>query len=243
MGTAVVSGASSGIGEATARALAADGWRVVCAARRLERVQALAAELGHGAVGRPLDVTDQASVDALAAEFDSCDLLVNNAGGAKGLRRIAQAQDSEWEWMFATNVMGTMRLTRAFLPKLVAAPAGLVVNIVSIAGRFAYPGGAGYNAAKFGQRALTEALHRELAGTPVRVTEIDPGLVETEFSLVRFGGDAAAAAAVYQGIDPLRAADVAEAVRWVAAQPARANVDLLVITSKDQIGPDRVKPA
>jgi NADP-dependent 3-hydroxy acid dehydrogenase YdfG len=137
--------------------------------------------------------------------------------------------------------MGTLRMTRALLPKLVASPAATVVNIVSIAGRYPYAGGGGYNAAKFGQRALTDVLHRELAGTPVRVTEIDPGLVETEFSLVRFGGDAAAAAAVYAGLNALRAADVAEAVRWVAAAPPHANIDLLVITSKDQIGPDKVR--
>ncbi|MDR2381892.1 MAG: SDR family NAD(P)-dependent oxidoreductase [Bifidobacteriaceae bacterium] len=243
MPTAVVTGASSGIGQATARALAGDGWRVICAARRLERVKALAAELGGGAVGCYLDVTDQVSIDALAAQIDVCDLLVNNAGGAKGLDTIAQAKDSDWEWMFASNVMGTARMIRALMPKLLAAPAATVVNIVSVAGRYPYAGGGGYNAAKFGQRALTGVLHRELAGTPVRVSEIDPGLVETEFSLVRFGGDAAAAAAVYQDVEPLRAADVAEAVRWVASQPPHANVDLLIITSKDQIGPDKVKRA
>jgi NADP-dependent 3-hydroxy acid dehydrogenase YdfG len=240
MQTAVVTGASSGIGEATARALAAGGWRVVCAARRVERVEALAAELGNGAWGRYLDVTDQASVDALVLELDACDLLVNNAGGAKGLASIAEAKDADWEWMFAANVMGTVRMTRALLPKLLASPAATVVNIVSVAGRYAYAGGGGYNAAKFAERALTDVLHRELAGTPVRVTEIDPGLVETEFSLVRFGGDQAAAAAVYEGVEPLTAADVAEVVRWVAARPARANVDLVVITSKDQIGADKV---
>jgi NADP-dependent 3-hydroxy acid dehydrogenase YdfG len=237
----VVTGASSGIGEATARALAADGWTVVCAARRLDRVTALAAELGPRAVGRHLDVTDQASVDALAGGIDHCDLLVNNAGGAKGMTRLAEADPAEWRWMFETNVLGTVRVTKALLPKLLEAPAGLVVNVVSIAGHHPYAGGAGYNAAKFGQRALTEVLRRELAGTPVRVTEIDPGMVETEFSLVRFGGDEAAAAAVYDGVEPLVPEDVAEAIRWVAARPARVNVDSLMITSRDQIGPVKIR--
>ncbi|MDR2254265.1 MAG: SDR family NAD(P)-dependent oxidoreductase [Bifidobacteriaceae bacterium] len=243
MRTAVVTGASSGIGEATARALAADGWRVVCAARRVERVRALARELGPDGVSRHLDVTDQASVDALAASLDRCDLLVNNAGGAKGLTPIAEADDSEWRWMFETNVLGAVRMTRALLPKLIAAPAATVVNVVSIAGRYAYAGGGGYNAAKFGERALTEVLHRELAGTSVRVTEIDPGLVATEFSLVRFAGDEDAAAAVYEGIQPLTAADVAEAIRWVAARPAHVNIDALTITTRDQVGPAKVPRA
>jgi NADP-dependent 3-hydroxy acid dehydrogenase YdfG len=220
--------------------LAADGWQVVCGARRTARVEALARELGPPARGLFLDVTDQAAVDVFAELVECCDLLVNCAGGAKGLTRIEQADPAEWEWMFATNVLGTVRLTKAFLPKLTQSPAGLVINMVSIAGHYPYAGGAGYNAAKFGQRALSAVLHRELAGTPVRVTEIDPGLVETEFSLVRFNGDASRAAAVYQGIEPLRAQDVAEAVRWVAAQPAHVNIDSLTITTRDQIGPDRV---
>jgi NADP-dependent 3-hydroxy acid dehydrogenase YdfG len=243
MRTAVVTGASSGIGAATARALAQDGWRVVCAARRTARVEALADELGPDALGLFLDVTDERSVDALAAQVDACDLLVNNAGGAKGTARLADADAAEWRWMFETNVLGTALVTKAFLPKLLAAPAGIVVNVVSIAGRHAYPGGGGYNAAKFGERALTEVLHHELAGTSVRVTEIDPGLVETEFSLVRFNGDAARAAAVYEDVEPLKAADVAEAVRWVASLPAHVNVDLLVVTTRDQLGPAKVKRA
>ncbi|MDR2114058.1 MAG: SDR family NAD(P)-dependent oxidoreductase [Bifidobacteriaceae bacterium] len=241
MKTAVVTGASSGIGEASARALAADGWRVVCGARRVERVQALAEELGQGSTGVYLDVTDQASVDALAAQVERCDLLVNNAGGAKGLTKIAVADDAEWQWMFETNVMGTLRMTRALLPKLLTSPAGTVIVVVSIAGHYPYPGGAGYNAAKFGQRAFTSVLRQELAGTPVRVTEIDPGLVETEFSVVRFGGDQAAADAVYEGIEPLVAADIAEAVRWVADRPARVNIDSLAILARDQIGPVKIR--
>jgi NADP-dependent 3-hydroxy acid dehydrogenase YdfG len=220
--------------------LAADGWRVICGARRAGRVERLAAELGNGSRGLHLDVTDQASVDSLAAAARSCDLLVNNAGGAKGTTRIADADPAEWEWMFATNVLGTIRVTKALLPGLLEAKAGLVINVVSIAGYYPYVGGGGYNAAKFGERALTSVLRQELAGTPVRVTELNPGLVETEFSLVRLGGDEAAAAGVYEGVEPLAAADVAEAVRWVAALPAHVNVDSLTIAARDQIGPIKV---
>jgi NADP-dependent 3-hydroxy acid dehydrogenase YdfG len=201
----------------------------------------LAEELGNGSVGARLDVTDQASVDELAAAVDRCDLLVNNAGGAKGVTKIADADPAEWEWMFATNVLGTVRMTKALLPRLLAAPAGLVIDVVSIAGHYPYVGGGGYNAAKFGERALTSVLRQELADTPVRVTELDPGLVETEFSLVRLGGDAAAAAAVYEGLEPLTAADVAEAVRWIASQPAHVNIDTLTIAARDQIGPVKVR--
>jgi NADP-dependent 3-hydroxy acid dehydrogenase YdfG len=233
-----VTGASSGIGAATARALAADGWRVFCGARRVEKVVALANQIGG--IGLYLDVTDQAAVDAFVAQVDGCDVLVNNAGGAKGKTPIADADDAEWRWMFETNVLGTVRVTRALLPKLLAAPSACVIDIVSIASHYPYPGGAGYNAAKFGQRAATEVLRQELAGTPVRVTQIDPGLVETEFSLVRFGGDAAAAAEVYRGVEPLTADDVAEAVRWVAARPAHVNIDSLAILARDQIGPNKV---
>jgi len=189
-----------------------------------------------------LDVTDQASVDALAAGLDRVDLLVNNAGGAKGMGPIAQAQEADWDWMYQTNVLGTMRITRALLPKLVASGAGGVINIVSIASYLTYEGGAGYNAAKFGQSAVTQVLRQELAGQPVTVCQIDPGLVHTEFSLVRFGGDQARADAVYQGITPLSAADVAEAVRWVAAQPPHVNIDRLAILARDQVGLKKVVP-
>jgi NADP-dependent 3-hydroxy acid dehydrogenase YdfG len=242
MRTAVVTGASSGIGAASALALAKDGWRVVCAARRLERVQDVAARAGNGAIAVQLDVTRPESVQALATEVGQVDLLVNNAGGAKGMRSIAEAQDGEWEWMFQTNVMGTMRMTRALLGALQASGDGLVVNIVSIAGHIPYAGGAGYNAAKFGQSAMTRALREELAGLPIRVTEIDPGLVTTEFSTVRFGGDEAKAAAVYEGITPLTAADVAECVRWVASRPAHVNIDVLAVLARDQVGTRKVTP-
>jgi NADP-dependent 3-hydroxy acid dehydrogenase YdfG len=218
--------------------LAADGWQVQAGARRLELVAELVSETGGEA--HFLDVTDQESVDRFVASVGSCDLLVNNAGGAKGLTPIAEADEAEWRWMFETNVMGTVRMTKALLPQLLAAPAGLVIDVVSIAGHYPYPGGAGYNAAKFGQRAFTSVLRQELAGSSVRVTEIDPGMVRTEFSLVRFGGDDAAASAVYEGVEPLTAADVAEAVRWVAGLPAHVNVDSLAILARDQVGPQKV---
>jgi len=172
----------------------------------------------------------------------SCDLLLNNAGGAKGLRGVGEARDEEWEWMFQANVMGTMRVTRALLPKLLASGDGQILTIASIAANDAYAGGGGYNAAKFAQSAVVQVLRRELAGLPVRVVEIDPGLVRTEFSLVRFEGDVERAAAVYEGVTPLTAEDIGEAVRWVAALPARVNIDLLRITARDQVGPMKVPP-
>jgi len=243
MRVAVITGASSGIGAATAEALAKDGWRVVLGARRLDRLQDIARRCGDQAQAVRLDVTDQASVDQLAAGLDRVDLLVNNAGGAKGVAPMVEANLADWEWMYQTNVMGTLRVTRALLPKLVASGAGGVINIVSIASYIPYEGGAGYNAAKFGQSAITQVLRRELAGQPVTVCQIDPGLVQTEFSLVRFNGDQARADAVYQGITPLSAADVAEAVRWVAARPAHVNIDRLAILARDQVGTKKVVPA
>ena len=192
---AVVTGASSGIGAATARRLAAEGFDVVAAARRTDRLQALASETGCRAV--TLDVTDAASVDALAGGLESCSVLVNNAGGAFGLDPVASARDEDWQRMYDVNVLGAMRVTRALLPLLVASGDGVIVNVTSTAGHAAYEGGAGYNAAKYAQRAMTEALRLELCGQPVRVTEIAPGMVATdEFSLVRFDGDAERAKAV-----------------------------------------------
>ena len=230
---AVVTGASSGIGAATARALAADGFHVVCAARRVERLEALVAEIGGTAVG--CDVTDDASVgalaDVLATRFGGCDVLVNNAGGAFGSDPVASASVDDWRRMYEVNVLGVLRVTRALLPGLRARPAALIVTIGSTAGRIVYPGGGGYTAAKHAVHALSQTLRQELAGEPVRVTEIAPGMVRTEeFSLVRFGGDRERADAVYADVDsPLTAADVAEAVRWVASLPRHVNVDDLVI--------------
>ena len=229
---AVITGASSGIGAATARALAGDGYRVILGARRLERLQALAGELGGEAV--PLDVTDPASVAELAASIPSCDILVNNAGGALGLEPAAEADEEKWRQMYESNVMGTMRTTKALLPALVASGDGHVVAVTSIAGFETYRGGAGYTAAKHAQRAMVRTLRLELLGDPVRVTEVAPGMVETEFSLIRFGGDEDAAKRVYEGMEPLRAEDVAECIRWAVAQPARVNVDEIVVRPRDQ---------
>jgi len=231
---AVITGASSGIGAATAKALAADGCEVVLAARRLERLRALAEEIGEGATAIGLDVTDPASVAALAAEVPRCDLLVNNAGGALGLEPLRDADEENWRQMYEANVMGTMRMTRALLPALLDSGAGHVVTVTSTTAFEAYRGGAGYMAAKHAQRATLRALRLELLGEPLRITEVAPGMVETEFSLVRFGGDEAAASRVYEGTEPLRAEDVAECIRWAVAQPPRVNVDEIVVRPRAQ---------
>ena len=239
-GVAVVTGASSGIGAATARALAGDGWDVVVGARRADRLEVLVAELGGRARAHVLDVTDQASVDAFAAAVPECRLVVNCAGGALGWAPVAEADEDQWRSMYETNVLGVVRVTKALLGRLEASGDGQVVTIGSIAAHEPYPNGAGYNAAKFAVRAVMSALRLELLGRPVRVCEIDPGLVETEFSLVRFGGDADRAAAVYRGLTPLSAEDVAECVRWVAARPPHVNVDQLVVLARDQVGARQV---
>lgn len=227
--TAVVTGASSGIGEATARALAADGLQVFCAARRTDRIEALAAEIDGVAV--PCDVTSEESVAALAARVgDRLDVLVNNAGGAYGADPVVGANVTQWQQMFEVNVLGVVRVTTALLPALRRSGQGLVVNLGSTAGQVAYPGGGGYTAAKHGLHAVSQTLRLELNGEPLRVTEIVPGMVHTpEFSLVRFG-DQEQADAVYTDVDsPLVAADVAEAVRWVATLPRHVNIDELMM--------------
>lgn len=227
---AVVTGGSAGIGEAICRALAADGWKVVVAARRLERCRQIADEIGG--VALELDVTDRRSVEKLGA-LERVDLLVNNAGGAKELDYLRDADDEDWQWMFETNVMGTMRVTRALYPQLKDSK-GLVVNIGSVAGTDAYKGGSGYNAAKHGVRGVTRAFRREEAENGIRVCEIDPGRVKTDFSLNRFGGDEERANKVYEGKLNLTAEDIAEAVRWVASLPAHVNVDTMSIMPVDQ---------
>ena len=233
-GHALVTGASSGIGAATARALAEAGYRVVCAARRTDRIEPLAAEIGGVAVA--CDITDPAQVDALAAAVgDRLDLLVNNAGGAVGTETLAEADFDAWVTMFETNVLGAGRVTKALLPALRAAE-GTVVFVTSTAAEAAYEGGSGYNAAKAGERMLAGALRLELNGEPVRVCEVAPGLVHTdEFSLVRFHGDQAKADAVYAGVpDPLVAEDVAEVITWVATRPPHVNIDRLVVRPRAQ---------
>ncbi len=239
--TAVVTGASSGIGAATARALAGDGFHVYCAARRQERVEALAAEIGGTAV--VCDVTDPASVAALAERVGpTLDVLVNNAGGAIGMDPITQADPQAWRDMYESNVIGTLQVTQALADAIVASGAGLIVNVGSTAGFTAYEGGGGYTAAKHAVKVMTETLRLELNGLPVRVTEIAPGMVRTEeFSRNRFGGDQDRADSVYVGVaEPLVAEDVAEAVRWVASLPAHVDVDKLVIKPVAQAAQHKV---
>jgi NADP-dependent 3-hydroxy acid dehydrogenase YdfG len=229
---AVITGASAGIGEATAKTLAAQGFHVVAVARRADRINALAAEIGGTAI--VADVTDGAAVGALAAQLKRVDVLVNNAGGAKGLQPVADADLEHWRWMWETNVLGTLRVTRALLPKLIDSGDGLIVTVTSVAAMEVYDGGAGYTAAKHAQGALHRTLRGELLGKPVRLTEIAPGAVETEFSLVRFGGDQQRADAVYAGMTPLVAADIAEVIGFVASRPSHVNIDQIVIRPRDQ---------
>lgn len=236
--TAVVTGASSGIGAATATRLAAAGFDVVVGARRADRLAEVANPIGARAV--PLDVTEHDSVEAFCAEIGRCDLLVNNAGGALGLDPVAEADVAKWQSMYESNVLGTVRMIKALLPLLAGSGDGHVVMVGSIAGFAPYPGGAGYNAAKFAVRALTGVLRQELLGRPIRITEIDPGMVETEFSLVRFGGDAARADAVYRDVTPLTADDVADAIVWAATRPSHVNIDQIVLMPRDQASPTLV---
>ncbi|WP_432477605.1 SDR family NAD(P)-dependent oxidoreductase [Nocardioides sp. GXQ0305] len=239
--TAVVTGASSGIGAASARALAAEGFRVFCAARRTDRVRELAAEIDGVAVA--CDVTDPDSVASLAeAVGEVCHVLVNNAGGAFGSDPIESADPDDWRAMYEVNVIGTLQVTQALLPALRASGDGLVLTMGSTAGRIAYEGGGGYTAAKHGTQVLSETLRLELCGEPIRVSEIAPGMVRTdEFSLVRFGGDQEKADAVYAGVpDPLVAEDVADAVAWIATRPSHVNIDELVIRPRAQAAQHKV---
>jgi NADP-dependent 3-hydroxy acid dehydrogenase YdfG len=225
--TAVVTGASSGIGAATARALAAEGFHVYCAARRTERVVELSED----------------SVAALASTVgDRLDVLVNNAGGAFGSAPVAEADAEQWRAMYEVNVIGLMLVTRALLPALKASGAGVICNVGSTAGRIAYEGGAGYTAAKHGTQVVTETLRLELFDQPVRVCEVAPGMVKTdEFSLVRFGGDQDKADAVYAGVrEPLVAEDVADAISWVVTRPPHVNIDELVIRPRAQAAQHKV---
>ncbi|QXJ24021.1 SDR family NAD(P)-dependent oxidoreductase [Actinomadura graeca] len=246
--TAVVTGASSGIGAATARRLAAEGFHVVLAARRKDRLDALAKEIGENVPGAGriaaigLDVTSQASVDALAAAVGGCHVLVNNAGGAIGLDSVATADLADWRAMFETNVLGLARVTKALLPALIESGDGHVVNITSLAGHVPYEGGGGYNAAKHAAYAVNEVLRLELVAQPVRVTEVAPGLVKTEeFSLVRFRGDEEKAAKPYVGVpEPLVADDVADCVAWAVTRPPHVNIDRIDVQPRVQAAPHRL---
>jgi NADP-dependent 3-hydroxy acid dehydrogenase YdfG len=238
--TAVVTGASSGIGAATVRRLAADGWQVVAAARRLDRLGELAKDL-PGVRPQALDVTDPRSLDDLADAVPACDLLVANAGGAFDLEPLRDADADTWARTYDVNVLGTVRTVQALLPALRRSPAGQVVLTGSTAGRWVYEGGGGYVAAKHALAALRDTLRLEEVEAGLRVCEVAPGMVETEeFSLVRFDGDAERAAAVYAGVEALTADDVAEVIAWVASRPAHVNVDVVQLTPQQQAGVGKV---
>ncbi len=248
MPTAVVTGASSGIGAATARQLAAAGHHVVLTARRKDRIDALAAELtaaGHAATPYALDVTDRAAVDAFAAALDrfpSVDVLVNNAGGALGTEHVEAGDPADWRAMYEVNVIGTLNLTQALLPALVDSGDGTVVIVTSTAGHAVYEGGGGYVAAKFAEHSIAATLRLELNGRPVRVVEIAPGMTRTEgFAVTRMRGDEEKAAAVYAGVkEPLTADDVADTIAWAVTRPAHVNVDLLVVRPRAQAANHKV---
>jgi NADP-dependent 3-hydroxy acid dehydrogenase YdfG len=233
--TAVVTGASSGIGAATARRLVGVGYHVYALARRKDRLDALG-------VGTPVvcDITSDTDVAEFAKTLERVDLLVNNAGGAHGADPVETASIDDWQWMYDVNVLGTLRMTRALLPLM--SDAATIITISSTAGLIVYEGGGGYAAAKHAQTALVETLRLELCGRPIRVVEIDPGMVKTdEFALIRFGGDAGKAAAVYAGVDkPLTAEDIAECVTWCATLPHHINIDRLVVRPLAQAAQHKV---
>jgi NADP-dependent 3-hydroxy acid dehydrogenase YdfG len=227
MPVAVVTGASAGIGAATARVLRDQGFDLVLGARREDRLRAVAEPLG--ARWKLLDVTDPASVEAFVAEVGEASVLVNNAGLSRGLDPIATTPEWHWREMIETNVMGLFRMTKAMLPVLERAPHAHIVNVGSIAGFQVYVGGGGYCASKHAVRAITQTLRLELVGKPIRITEVNAGLVETDFSLVRFEGDAEKAARPYAGIDPLVADDIADAIGWAVSRKPHVNIDEIVL--------------
>jgi NADP-dependent 3-hydroxy acid dehydrogenase YdfG len=243
--TAVITGASSGIGAATGVKLAEAGYRVILAARRADRIEALAEQIRQGggqAEGRTLDVTDRAAVDALASSLDSCDVLISNAGGAVGTETVEESAPADWLAMYEVNVLGTLHMTQALLPKLVASGDGTIVVLSSTAGFVAYEGGGGYVAAKHAEHAIAATLRLELSGQPVRVVEIAPGMVQTdEFALNRYRGDAAKAAAVYAGVaEPLTDTDIADAITWTVTRPSHVNIDLMVMRPRAQAAQHKV---
>ena len=244
----LITGASSGFGAAAALSFAAEGARLLLGARRvghLENVCVQARKAGAPlALQHPLDVSSTPSVEAFMAwareRTSQLDVLINNAGGALGLDPVATAKDADWEGMMQTNVLGVLRMTRAALPLLTSTPGSCLINIGSIAGRVAYEGGAAYCAAKAGELQITRALRLELCGTGVRVCTLDPGMAETEFSVVRFKGDEARAKKVYEGITPLTACDIADALVWMASRPPHVNIDEMVIKPTDQAAVHKV---
>ena len=238
----LITGASSGFGAAAARAFGAQGSRLILGARRLDRLEQVAKESQAAGAAEarvhPLDVSSTASVEAFAGWVrgftGTIDVLINNAGGAMGLEPVAQGKDEDWETMMQTNVLGVLRMTRAALPLMLNNPGSYILNIGSVAGHVAYEGGAAYCAAKAGELQITRALRLELCGTGVRVGTIDPGMAETEFSIVRFKGDEARAKKVYEGVVPLTAEDVAETLVWVASRPPHVNIDEILLKATDQ---------
>ena len=236
--TAVVTGASGGIGAATARALAAAGFHVVLGARRMELLTEIAEEIGGTAL--PLDVRDTGSIAAFADGVGAARVLVNNAGGAKGLDPVLQTSEEDWRWMWEMNVLATLRLTRALLPRLISSGDGHVVTVTSTAALEAYDNGSGYAAAKHAQSVLHRTLRGEHLGEPVRFTEVLPGMVATDFSLTRFSGDAERAASVYAGLTPLSADDVAETIAFAVSRPAHVNIDQIVLRPRAQHSTMRV---
>ena len=238
----LITGASSGFGASAARAFGAEGAKLLLGARREDRLKEVVAEsLKAGAKeahAHFLDVSQTSSVEAFVQwarrHTDKLDVLINNAGGAKGLDKVAEAKDEDWEFMMQTNVLGVLRMTRACLPILTNNPGSIIINIGSVAGRTAYEGGAAYCAAKAGELKITQTTRLELCGTGVRVSTVDPGMAETEFSVVRFKGDAERAKKVYEGVEPLTAEDIAETLVWVATRPPHVNIDEVVIKCTDQ---------
>jgi NADP-dependent 3-hydroxy acid dehydrogenase YdfG len=226
-GTAVITGASSGIGAATALRLSEEGFDVVLGARRMDQLERVAAESNGRA--HSLDVTDSASVEAFASAIEKVDVLVNNAGMASGLQPIDELEEERVSVMLETNVMGLLRVTWALMAKLEAGGGGHIVNVGSIAGFETYPGGTGYTASKHAVRAISRNMRMDLLGRPIRITEVAPGMVETEFSMVRFDGDTQAANRVYEGMEPLTGADVADCIAWAVTRPPHVNVDEIVV--------------
>ncbi|HEV2210100.1 MAG TPA: SDR family NAD(P)-dependent oxidoreductase [Verrucomicrobiae bacterium] len=243
-----ITGASSGFGAAAARAFGVEGARLLLGARRLDRLERAAAAARQAGAAEahfhPLDVSSKPSVEKFIAwarqKTARLDVLINNAGGALGLDPVAEAKDEDWEAMLQSNVLGLLRMTRAALPLMLSNPGGSIINIGSLAGRVAYEGGAAYCAAKAGELQITRALRLELNGTGLRVCTVDPGLAETEFSLVRFKGDEARAAKVYEGTQPLTAEDIAEILLWVASRPPHVNIDELLVKPVDQAAVHKV---
>ncbi len=245
----LITGASSGFGAAAARAFAAEGAKLLLGARRMDRLEQVAAEAHQAGAAKAhchsLDVARTASVDEFVAWARQVispdnladarlDVLINNAGGALGLDTVAEGKDDDWEGMLQSNLLGVLRMTRAALPLMLNNPGSSILNIGSVAGRVAYEGGAAYCAAKAGELQITRTLRLELSGTGIRVSTIDPGMAETEFSIVRFKGDAERARKVYEGVQPLRAEDVADILVWVASRPPHVNIDEMLVKCVDQ---------